>query len=89
MTPELILVEVSQVLSLENCWNFGACYLMGSRSVGWMFDDLGLTNGFAQRLFGYLNDYIEGVLKMSDYSRSSNEFDSWSGFGMRCTLEIG
>ena len=54
-----------------------------------MFDCLGLINGFAQRLSGYLRVSNGGVLKMSDYLRSSNEVDSWSGFGMRCTPEIG
>ena len=50
------------------------------------FDCLGLTNEFAQRVFGYLRVYNGGVLKMSDYSRLSNEVDSLSGFGTRCTL---
>ena len=40
-------------------------------------------------MIGYLRVYNGGVHKMFDYSRLSSEADSWSGFGMRYTLEIG
>ena len=86
--PKLVLAEVFQVLLLENWWNYGAGYWMGSRFVERMFDCLGLTNEFTYRVSGYLRVYSERVHKMFDYSRSSNEVGSWSGFGMRRTFEI-
>ena len=54
-----------------------------------MLDYLGPTDELAHGLFGYSRAYNGGVLKMSDYSRSSNEVDSWSDFGTSCIPEIG
>ena len=73
---ELVLIVVFWILPFGNCWNYGAGYWMGSTSMEMMFDYLGLTDGFAQQVIGYLKVYSGGVQKMFDYLRLSNEAGS-------------
>ena len=79
----LILLAVSQVSFLENCWNLEVGYLWGGI---WL---LGPTDGFGRGLSNYSNVYSEVSPLMFDYSKPSNEVGSLNGSGTKCTPETG